>query len=262
MSTPSLGGLLATRQGSMLLALLCAVVAAGVLIFALGRFKAGVKQPVAQATVLIATREIPKGTPGDVLAASGYYKATPVLADQVSATALGNASAIAGQVARATILPGQQLTSGEFSPLSGVDEAIKPGYRAVEINIGEAPGAIDITQAGSRVDIYATGATSNVATATANSSGSSTTVQTGGSQATDGAGSGGPIVSDVEILKPATAAPVSIGGTTVSGSTLVLELPVADVSEVIDQNGALYLALRPADNSTAAAPDTTDHGAN
>ena len=42
MSAPSLGGLLATRQGSLMLAALCAICAAGVLVFALGRYKTNV----------------------------------------------------------------------------------------------------------------------------------------------------------------------------------------------------------------------------
>src|ERR1019366_10393882 len=62
MSRPSLGGMLATRQGALVLALVCAACAAGIQLFALGQYKSAQTTPqTVQATVLVATAEITKG---------------------------------------------------------------------------------------------------------------------------------------------------------------------------------------------------------
>jgi Flp pilus assembly protein CpaB len=238
MSAPSLGGVLATRQGSLLLALLCTVVAAAVLLLALTRFKANVSQPIPQATVLVATGEIEKGMTGVQIAREKLYKSTPVAVDQVAAGALSDASAITSSTASTDVLPGQQLTSADFGTISDVAQALKQNQRAVEISTSEAPGATDITQPGSRVDIYA---------------------KVNGVEQI--------IAPDVLVLKPATATPVTIGNKTVPGSTLVLALDDPRVAGVINNASSgsnLYLALRPSKNGPStplavaqAAPDAT-----
>ncbi len=249
MNAPSFGGMLATRQGSLVLALLCAVCAAGVLVFALGRYKTNVQQPVPQATALVATAEIAKGTSGAEIASKKLYKAMPVTATQLSVGAVGNAAQIASEFATSNILPGQQLTTADFGTISGVDTVLKPNQRGVEISTSGAPGASDITQAGSHVDIYVVGgATGNVTS----------------SSGTDSASVAGqkPIASNVLVLKPATPLPVTLGGKSVSGGTLVLALNENLVSNVIDHSGSLYLALRPSKTGPSAITPTTDNGAN
>jgi Flp pilus assembly protein CpaB len=254
MTAPSLAGVLATRQGSLLLALLCAVSAAAVLIFALDRFKTNVARPLPQATVLVSTGEIEKGMTGQQIAAHHLYKATPVTADQVTAGAIGNAAQIAGATASTNILPGQQLIGADFSTIVGVDQVLAPDQRAVEISVGQAPGATDITQSGSHVDIYAVGGTSTVATGNAGKG-------DGLSGGTQGTAAEQPLATNVLVLKPATAAPVTIGNQSVSGGTLVLALKRSLVSTVINHNGALYLALRPSKNGPSVISPTSDHGA-
>jgi len=226
MTAPSLGAVLATRQGSLLLALLCALMAAVVLVFALSRFKANVAKPIPQATVLVSTGEIQSGMDGAQIAARGLYKAMPVAVDQVSSGAIDNAAQIASATASTDILPGQQLTSSDFATISDVGQALKHGQRAVEIATSGATGATDITQPGSRVDLYAkVGAYERV------------------------------IASDVLVLKPATATPVEIGNHSVAGSTLVLALAGSEVPTVIQNASDLYLVLRP--SSTGNQADST-----
>ncbi len=156
MARPSLGGMLATRQGALVLALICAACAAGILVFALGQYKTGLSTPTVQATALVATAPIPKGTSGDVVASRNLYKSTPVVASQLTPGALSDASLLTGKVASVNILPGQQLTAADFSGVTGVAGLLTPSQRAVAISISESPGATDLLQPGDRVDVYET----------------------------------------------------------------------------------------------------------
>jgi Flp pilus assembly protein CpaB len=273
MSGPSLGSILATRQGSLVLALLCAVCAAGVLVFALGRYKSNVQQPVPQATVLVATGEIAKGTVGSQIAAKGLYKPTPVATTSVTPGALTDAAQLSTATASSDILPGQQLTSADFSTIVNVGEVLKPNQRALEIAVSGANGAVDITQPGSRVDIYLSGDTgSPSASGSPPASGGATKTTVTSPPATAGAtkttvtGTAGTaaslpatsklLVSNVLVLKPATATPVTIGNLPVPGGTLVLALNNSQVPEMVANSGSLYLALRPSTKPASSNPTT------
>jgi Flp pilus assembly protein CpaB len=273
MSGPSLGSILATRQGSLVLALLCAVCAAGVLVFALGRYKSNVQQPVPQATVLVATGEIAKGTVGSQIAAQGLYKPTPVATTSVTPGALTDAAQLSSATASSDILPGQQLTSADFSTIVNVGEVLKPNQRALEISVSGANGAVDITQPGSRVDIYLSGDTgSPSASGSPPASGGATKTTVTSPPASGGAtkatvtGTAGTaaslpatsrlLVSNVLVLKPATATPVTIGNQSVPGGTLVLALNNSQVPEMVANSGGLYLALRPSTKPASSNPTT------
>jgi pilus assembly protein CpaB len=227
LARPSLGGLLATRQGALTLALLCAVCAAGVLMFALGRYKTGLKTTVQQATVLVSTGEIHKGTTGQEIAARHLYKSTPVAATQVALGALSDAAAIAGQTARADILPGQQLTAADFSALVGLDQTLAANQRAVAVTISESPGITDALQAGNRVDVY-----------------SLFTPKTGSTVLVL-------LNPDAKVLKAATPVAVRSGGQAITGSSMLLALDDNKANQVIYSalQGTLYLSLRPLKSS-------------
>jgi Flp pilus assembly protein CpaB len=253
MSGPSLGSILATRQGSLMLALLCAVCAAGVLVFALGRYKSNVQQPVPQATVLVATGEIAKGTTGSEIAAKTLYKATPVATTAVTPGAMTDAAQLSSATASSDILPGQQLTSADFATILNVGEVLKSNQRALEIAVSGANGAVDITQPASRVDIYLSGDSADVpGTAAATKTGVTGTAGTAASLP----GTARLLASNVLVLKPATATPVTIGNLPVPGSTLVLALNNTQVPEMIANSGNLYLALRPSTKPTPSNPTT------
>jgi Flp pilus assembly protein CpaB len=239
MSAPSLGAVLATRQGSLMLALLCAICAAGVLIFALGRYKTNTTAPVVpQASVLVASSEITKGMTGTEIAKQRLYKVEPMSQSQVAPGAISDASELSAASATADILPGQQLTTGDFSELASVSLVLHKGERAVEIAISGAPGAVDITNPNSRVDIYGCAAVAS----TAESSGGCSYVL---------------IQQNVRVLKPATATAVTIGNQSVSGSTLVLIVAKSHVQQLITDADNLYLDLRPGKSGALPVTPTT-----
>jgi hypothetical protein len=256
MSGPSLGSILATRQGSLMLALLCAVCAAGVLVFALGRYKSNVQQPVPQASVLVATGEIAKGTTGADIASQRLYKLEPVAATAVTPGALTDAAALSTDTASSDILPGQQLTSADFATIINVGEALKHNQRGLEVTIGESPGATDITQPGSLVDLYDTNGNSGVPSGAAAAGASGLTASAGSSSAVPAGAK--LIASHVLVLKPATATPVTIGNMSVIGSSLVFALNDNMVGEVITTavKGGLYLALDPSTKPAPSNPTT------
>ena len=238
LARPSLGGLLATRKGALTLALVCAVVAAGLLVFAMGRYKRSVATVTAQATVLVATGAVQKGTSGDAIAAQRLFKSTPVIATQVTPGALSDSASLAGTVAHTDIVAGQQLTAADFTAVGGIVGQLGPNQRAVSVSIDEAHGDTDVITAGDRVDVY-------------------------GSYA---GAKGGAVVStlfpDALVIKPAAGAPSTSPGaatTTASGSSLVLAVSTAEAPLLAftADNGKLWITLRPANAANPVPVQTT-----
>ena len=220
--------MLATRQGSLIVALVCAVAAAGILFFALNRYKTSLKPPVTQDTVLIATGEIAKGTAGTTIAQEKLYRSAPVAASQLTPGALTDASMLSSETTAVQILPGQQLTAADFAAFSSLSETLPPGNRAVTLSIGEAEGATDIVQAGDHVDIWYDPKDASPV----------------------------PVLSNVEVLKPGNATPVKSQGVTIAGPEMVVSVANAEVPIVLRYaaEGSLYLTLR----STDAVPSAVD----
>jgi pilus assembly protein CpaB len=234
LARPSLGGVLATRQGALALALLCAVAAAAILVFAMGRYRKSVQTTVQQNTVLVATGEIQQGTSGAAIAAQGLFKSTPILSTSVSPGAINDAGQLQGKVAASDILPGQQLTAADFTAPGGVLGQLAPGQRAVSVSIDEAHGDTDVLAAGDRVDVYG-----------------------------EFTAKGSPVISllipDALVLKPAGgSAPAAATTGVATGTSLVLAVSSAQAPEVAyaDDIGKLWVVLRPA-NATGPVPSLT-----
>jgi Flp pilus assembly protein CpaB len=261
MARPSLGGLMATRQGALLLAFLCALCAAGILVFALGQYRSNIKTVTPQATVLVATASIPKGTSGSVVAAHNLYKSTPIVASQLAPGAISDASQLTGKVAAADILPGQQLTLADFAGVTGVAGLLTPDQRAISLSISESPGNTDVLLPGDRVDVYADFASKSgngqpfvvlldtniqvIKTTAAPTSGGSTGSSGSSSASKSGSGSSAPAAS--------------ANTPNLTGSSLVLNVSSEQASDLVyaANNGTLYLTLRPDRGTTSPRPLTT-----
>lgn len=243
---PNLGGLMASRQGALALALVCAVAATGVLMFALGRYKTSVKTPVTpQATVLVATRAIAKGTPASAIAGGALYRPMPIVATQLAPGAISDASLLSGKVAAAAILPGQQLTTADFSAVPAVTGALAPYQRAISISIGDVPGSTPLLQTGDKVDVYSQftpkiGPSFNVLLER-----------------------GAPVLQTPAV--PAAAASAAASATKAAATTtptpgpLVLGVNARRAASIVyaAQQGTLYLTLRPATASNTPNGVTT-----
>jgi len=145
--------LFTTRQGTIFLGVIAALIAAVALIVYLNHYRKGT---TAYVSVLVAQKTIPQGTQGDVLRTTpGFYAPTNVLKDHVESGAITDPSALAGTVALKTIGYSQQLTAADFGPAStSVVGAIPARMRAVVIPLGSPQSVGGQIVAGSHVDVW------------------------------------------------------------------------------------------------------------
>jgi pilus assembly protein CpaB len=229
---PSVGGLLATRQGAVALALVCALAATGILIFAIGKYRHAVTGTTKQDTVLVATSEIQKGTPVSTIASKQLYKLTPVLETQMAPGAIVNAASLSGKIAASNILPGQQLTAGEFTTVASSNDTaalLTPQERAVAVTLDPAHGG-GALQAGDHVDVY-------------------------GSFSSEGSGAANVVTllaPDAVVLK----APGSAAGTAAGPVVLGVSMDISPKIMWVFDYGKVWLDLRGPNASNTAATVT------
>jgi Flp pilus assembly protein CpaB len=148
-------GLLSTRRGTVMVAIVCTLVAAGILVFAASRYRQSVQRSGGVQTVLVANGTILKGTSGDVVATQQMFHTQSIAVKHVSAGAIADTAVLHGQVAAADISPGQQLTLGEFTASGGYASQLAPDERVISIPLDASHGLAGVAQAGDRVDVYA-----------------------------------------------------------------------------------------------------------
>jgi Flp pilus assembly protein CpaB len=148
--------LFTTRQGTVLLGVSAAVIAAIALLVYLNNYRNSVSKPPVD--VLVAQKLIQKGTPGDVIrTTTGYYKVTSIPNKQVETGAILDPATLSGQVATADISPGQQLTASDFAASSGsIANQLNPDQRAVVVSLGSPQAVGGQIAAGSHVDVWVT----------------------------------------------------------------------------------------------------------
>jgi len=146
--------LFTTRQGTILLGVITAAIAAVALIVYLNHYRNGAKNTAV--SVLVAQKLIQKGTSGDILrTTSGFYESTNFAKDQVQAGAITDPAALAGKVTVTDIASGQQLTAADFGlASSSVSTGLHPGQRAVVIPLGSPQSVGGQVTAGSHVDVW------------------------------------------------------------------------------------------------------------
>ncbi|HEY3463130.1 MAG TPA: Flp pilus assembly protein CpaB [Gaiellaceae bacterium] len=145
--------LFTTRQGTILLGVIAAVIAAVALIVYLNHYRNSVNKP--PVNVLVAQKLIQKNTPGDVIrTAAGYYKVTSIPQKQVETGAIVDPASLAGKVALTDISGGQQLTAADFGTGGGVAGALQQTQRAVVVSLGSPAEVGGQIAGGSHVDVY------------------------------------------------------------------------------------------------------------
>jgi Flp pilus assembly protein CpaB len=147
--------LFTTRQGTILLGVIAAIIAAIALVVYLNHYRNSVSPP--PVNVLVAKKTIPQGTSGDVLAKStSFYEVTQLPKDQVLSGAITDSSTLAGKVALKEISPNSQLTADQFGAASGVQYQLNPNQRAVVVPLGSPESVGGQIGAGSLVDVWVT----------------------------------------------------------------------------------------------------------
>ena len=153
--------LFTTRQGTITLGVIAAIIAAIALIVYLNSYRNSHGSGAA-VSVLVAQKLIETGTPGDVIrTTSGYYKPVSYAKDQVESGAIVDPATLSGQVVTAKdgIAPGQQLTAADFGPAtsSSVINQLNKGQRAVVVTLGSPETVGGQVGAGSHVDVWVSG---------------------------------------------------------------------------------------------------------
>jgi pilus assembly protein CpaB len=221
--------LFTTRQGTVLLGVIAAVIAAIALLVYLNHYRNSVKGGGAPISVLVAQKLILKGTGGNVIrTTAGLYESTKIPKGQVESGAILDPASLAGKVAVTDISPGQQLTASDFGPAgSSLSTSLPRSDRAVTVQLQSPNQVGGQVSAGSHVDVWV---------------------------AFNGAGSNGvsrPIAH--ELYQNMTVLNVAS-----SGGNVTLEGTSKQVGTLIfaSENATIWLVLRPAVGSTDAKPPT------
>jgi Flp pilus assembly protein CpaB len=147
--------LIATRRGTIILSIIAAVIAFGLVLVYVGRYRNSVTQTGAPVTVLVAKKPIPRGSSGDVIAAASLYTTTTLRQGQVLNGAFSDPASLRGEVAATDIAAGSQLTASDFAPVSSNPAGTISGkQRIVSIPFSAANGLTGELQAGDHVDVY------------------------------------------------------------------------------------------------------------
>lgn len=146
---------LSTRRGTVVVATLCALIAGGIIVYALKKYRSTVNAKGVPETVFVVSRAIPKNTPGEVIAAGNMFGVKQYPAKQVAAGAISDASLLHGKVTVREIYPGEELTAGDFTSNGGLPAQLAPPERAMTLTLDDEHGMLGLLKNGDHVDVYA-----------------------------------------------------------------------------------------------------------
>ena len=148
--------LVSTRRGTLIAALLIALLAGASILLYLNSYRDSLKAQGALVTVLVAKQTIPKGTAGSVVASKDLYTVTTIRESQLLEGAMSDPATLRDKVATREIFEGAQLTAADFA--AGGDSLaaqLTDRERIVSIPLDSAHGLIGGIEPGNRVDVYA-----------------------------------------------------------------------------------------------------------
>ena len=148
--------LFTTRQGTVLLGVIAAVIAAIALLVYLNHYRNSVNAH-STVSVLVATHYIAQGTTGEYVARSSMYTTAAIPKDQVKTGAFVDPATLTGKVALTNINPRDQITAADFGPApAGLVGSLGPNDRAVVVSLGSPQTVGGQIGAGSHVDVWVT----------------------------------------------------------------------------------------------------------
>lgn len=233
--------LVSTRRGTLLAALLIALIAGASILLYLNSYRDSLKAQGALVTVLVAKEAIPKGTAGTVVAAKDLYTVTTIRESQLLEGAMSDPATLRDKVTTREIFEGAQLTATDFGPAGdSLAPQLSDRQRVVSVPLDSAHGLIDSLEPGNRVDVFAAVQVPRISS--------------------DGRARGSEvkevvrlIASDVPVMaigEPGKGA----GGSATNVSLRVDDRSAAQVAFAVEY-GTLWLALRP---SAGAKPSRAD----
>ena len=146
--------LVSTRRGTLIAALLIALLAAASILLYLNSYRDSLKAQGAMVTVLVAKKSIPKGTAGNVVASKDLYTVTTIRESQLLDGALSDPASLRDKVAAREIFEGAQLTAADFGAAGdSLAAQLTDRERLISVPLDSAHGLIDGIEAGNRVDV-------------------------------------------------------------------------------------------------------------
>jgi pilus assembly protein CpaB len=226
-----------SRGGAVALGIAAAVLAGILLLVYLDRYRDSVRGETANTPVLVAKSLIIKGTSGTQVAKRDQYQAAELPRDDIKDGAIADPAYLSGRIAVNDILPGQQLTTADFTtaPSTSVTTRLTGPQRGISVTIDNVHGSLSQLTAGSRIDIYI------------------------------GAGGGPNGQQIVKLFRPnvyVLAVPGSSDGRELTGTpnsgNLILQVNQRDAADFayVADNTQLWFVLRPDSGATPTRPDT------
>jgi Flp pilus assembly protein CpaB len=147
--------LLTTRRGTVIVGIGAAMLAAVILLVYLSQYRSNLRKGATPVTVLVAKRLIEKNTSGDLVGTQELFVPTTIPQGQLREGAISDPIALRDKVAVADIYPGQQLTTTDFVPATGLlVNRLARDKRAIAIPTDAIHGLVGHVQTGDHVDIY------------------------------------------------------------------------------------------------------------
>jgi Flp pilus assembly protein CpaB len=145
-----------TRQGTLVLGVVAAVLAAIALIAYLSHYRSSVNKGTQPLSVLVAKSLIQKGTSGDTVGSKAQYQVTSIPQKEVQSGAFTDPGSLTGRVALKDIYPGQQLTDSDFgSAPTGLTGQLPKPQRAVTVALDSPSEVGGQIATGDYVDVWA-----------------------------------------------------------------------------------------------------------
>ena len=232
--------LVSTRRGTLLAALLIALLAGASILLYLNSYRDSLKAQGALVTVLVAKQTIPKGTSGSVVASKDLYTVTTIRESQLLEGAMSDPATLRDKVATREIFEGAQLTAADFGAAGdSLAAQLTDRERIVSVPLDSAHGLIDGIEPGNRVDVYA----------------GFNVIPLGADGKPINGGQARPMLRLIIVRRPGRRGRRQ--GRAATGSTNV-SLAVDDVKAAklafASDNGKLWLALRPSAGAKASRP--------
>lgn len=148
------GGPLSSRNGSIAGAVITAAVAGLLIVLFLTQYRNNVDKDGVPTPVIVAQQLIDRGTSGDAAGEQGLFKSVEVPRDQLKAGAVTDPATLKGKVAVDQIVPGQQLTAGDFKAAgNGIITKLAADQRAITVSLDNSHGMLGNIRAGDHVDV-------------------------------------------------------------------------------------------------------------
>jgi pilus assembly protein CpaB len=138
-------------------AVVLALVAAGLVVWYVSSLKEEKTPPVVTRTVVVAVSDIPARTTGEAMVANGLVQEQQVAATAVIPGAINSLSALQGMALSVPVASGQQILQTQLAEPSSqaLSFRIKPGMRAITVPIDRNTAVGGAIKEGDRVDVIA-----------------------------------------------------------------------------------------------------------